>query len=159
MTGSRKHLYVALLALGIVLLFLFATTGLPPKGRMMPQIVGIIGLVLCILDVIAQTDTAFGRSVASLLSGTAHREEEEDRAPLGSELIAMAWIAGATAGIILFGFLWATPVYVVAYMLIQGRKPVLQSLIAAAVTTLFIWGVFEKLMEYEVFRGVLFTDL
>ena len=159
MTRSRKHLYVSLLALGIVLLFLYATTGLPPKGRMMPQIVGIIGLVLCVLDVIAQTDTAFGRGVASLLSGTAHHEEAADRTRLSSELIAMAWIAGATASIVLFGFLWTTPVYVLAYMLIQGRKPVLQSAIAAAVTTLFIWIVFEKLMEYEVYRGLLFSDL
>ena len=159
MTGTRKHLYVSLLALAIVLLFLYATTELPPKGRMMPQIVGIIGLVLCVLDVIAQTGTAFGRSVASLLSGTAHQEEEADQPRLSSELIAIAWIAGATAGIVLFGFLWATPVYVLSYMLIQGRKAVLQSAIAATVTTLFIWVVFENLMEYELYRGLLFTDL
>lgn len=159
MTDAKRNLYVSLLVLGLILLFLYGTLSLSPQGRVMPQIVGVIGLVLCVLDVIAHTDTDLGRRVAMVLSGSTHLPTEEAQPRATTEFVAFAWIIGATAAIVVFGFLLATPAYVLSYMVIQGRKSVVQSVIAAVVTTLFIWVVFEILMEYEVYRGLLFSDL
>lgn len=159
MTETKRNLYISLLVLGLVLLFLYGTLSLSPQGRVMPQIVGVIGLVLCVLDVIAHTDTEIGRRVATVLSGSTHRPAEEAQPRVAAELVAFAWIVGATAAIVVFGFLLATPAYVFAYLVVQGRNSIMQSAIAAVVTTLFIWVVFEILMEYEVYRGLLFSDL
>jgi len=160
MTEMRKNLLVSLLMLALVIAFLFATYGVSVKGQRVPQLVAWIGIVLCALDVIAHTGTAFGNRVALLLSGAPSAEEAAGKKPsLSGELIAMTWMVIATAGILLVGFLVATPVYVFGYMTLYGRKPIVQSGIAAVVTTLFIWVVFEVLMEYELYRGLLFDDL
>ena len=159
MDQTRKHLYVSLLILALAVTFLVLSYELNGKGQMVPVLVGWIGVLLCTLDVIAHTGTGFGRRVAMVLSGTAHLEAEEARPALKAETIAIAWMIGATVLVVLFGFLIAVPVYVFVYMVAHGRKKIVQSGLTALITTLFIWIVFEVLMEYEVYRGLLFEDL
>jgi hypothetical protein len=72
------------------------------------------------------------------------------------ETIAILWIAGATAVMVLAGFLVGIPVYVFCYMVLHARRPVRQGVIAALVTTGAIWLAFELLLSYQLFRGVLF---
>jgi hypothetical protein len=160
MVRRRIDLYTSLLILALVTAFLVLSYGLTGKGETVPVLVGWIGFVLCVLDVLAQTDTGLGRRIAMLMSGTAHAVGEGGERPSAkAETVACLWMIGGTVLVILFGFLIATPVYVFAYMLLHGRKGVMQSGLTALVTTLFIWVVFERLMEYELFRGLLFEDL
>lgn len=155
-----KQLYVSILVLGLAVAFQAMSFELPGKGRMVPLLVGWIAIVLCALDIVAHTDTAFGRWIARVLSGTAHRVSEERRGPgVPAELAAFFWVVFACAGVIVFGFLWAVPVYVFAYMLFYGRKGAVQSGLTALCATLFLWVVFELLLEYEIYRGILFSDL
>ena len=110
-------------------------------------------------SVIAQTPTAAGGWVAVVLSGAQSGGGKAATHPFTAELRAFAWVALACVGVIFVGFLWAVPVFVFVYMMIQGRKPVVQSGLTALAATLFLWVAFELLLKYEIFRGILFSDL
>lgn len=159
MTDTRKNLLVSLVILGLAVTFLLLCQEIEGKGQTVPVLIGWVAVTLCVLDVIAHIDHPIGHAVATALSGAAHLGAEEERVPLSLETVAVLWMVAATAAIILFGFMVATPAYVFAYMLLHGRKRVLQSGLTALITTLFIWVVFEVLMEYEVYRGILFEDI
>ena len=153
------QLYVSLLILGLAIAFQAMSYGLPEKSRMVPTLVGWIALVLCVLDVIAHTGTGLGRRLAQVLSGSARLAEEKPGPGTRAELTAFLWIALACAGIAVFGFLWAIPVYVFVYTAFRGGKSLLQAALSALGATLTIWVAFELLLEYEIYRGLLFSDL
>lgn len=159
MTDRTRNLGASLLMLVLAAAFLFFSYQLTGKGETVPVLIGWIAVFLCVLDVIAHTDNSVGRAVAMLLSGSTHLDAESGTEATLSETVSMAWMVIATAAIVLFGFLIATPVYVFAYMILHGKKPIIQSGMTALVTTLFVWVVFELLMEYQVYRGLLFEDL
>lgn len=159
-TETRRNLYVSVVILAAMIGFLVWSYAYDPGSRLVPVVVGWAGIVLCLLDLVAHLDHPIGRMVGTVLSGTAHRDEDvhETARRFGRELIACLWMVAALAGVVLFGFLLTTPVYVFAYMLWHGRRTVRQAGITAVVTTLFIWIVFELLLRYELFRGVLFEE-
>lgn len=155
-----KHLYASLLILALALAFQALSFELPEKSRMMPALVGWIAIVLCVLDVIAQTETAVGRWIARVLSGSAHATSDDKPPPgLRAELKAFSWIVFAAAGVTLFGFYWTVPVYVFVYTVFRGGKPLVMAGLTALGATLAIWVAFELLLEYEIYRGLLFSDL
>jgi len=158
MAASKQILVSSLVLMG-ALAFLALSYQLPGAGRDVPVLVGWVAVGLCILDLIAQTPTAAGRWVAALLSGSASATPDEKPRGVILELKSFFWILIACAGVIVFGFLWAVPVYVFAYMLLHGRKPVVQSGLTALGATAFLWIAFELLLEYEIYRGLLFSDL
>jgi hypothetical protein len=158
MTRTR-NLYASLLILAIAIAFQAMTYGLPANNRMVPALVGWIAIVLCVLDVIAHTETAAGRWIARVMSGSAHIAAAKPGPGLAAELRAFLWIALACAGVALFGFMWTIPVYIFAYTVIQGRKPMILAGLTALGATFSIWVAFELLLEYEIYRGLLFSDL
>ncbi|MPY68957.1 MAG: hypothetical protein GEU92_02605 [Alphaproteobacteria bacterium] len=157
--AAGKQIFISALVLLGALGFLALGYELPGKGRDVPVLVGWIAVGLCVLDVVAQTPTAAGRWIAALLSGSASGEPEDEPRGLSLELKSFFWVLVACAGVIVFGFLWAVPVYVFAYMTLHGRKPVVQSGLTALGATAFLWIAFELLLEYEIYRGLLFSDL
>ena len=156
MTDTKRNLRVAILVFALAAGFLVWAYSYPPLERTVPVLVGWIGVVLGLLDILAHTDNRVGRAVAAVLSGSAHRETGNGSAIVPSEVTAALWMIAGLALILLVGFLAAVPVYVFAYMTVQGKKPLRQSVLTGAAVTLFIWIVFEVLLEYEIYRGLLF---
>jgi hypothetical protein len=60
---------------------------------------------------------------------------------------ALTWIGGFTLAVWLLGFLLAIPIFVFAYLKREARAPLMVALALAACTFLFIWGIFELLMN------------
>jgi hypothetical protein len=153
---ARKDLLTAIAVLAVFVGLLVWSEHIPhPQGREFPILVSGAAVVLCLLDVLAHTDTVIGRSVALILSGEAHRASVGSEHPLRSEAVAIAWIAGGTALMVLAGFLVAIPVYVFGYMVLYARRTVRDGALAALATTLCIWGGFELLLDYELYPGML----
>lgn len=162
-TERRRNLYVSLIVLALMVGFLFWALDFDPRGRMMPVLVAWIGIVLATLDVIAHTDNKVGRWLALVLSGTFEEmRRTEDPAVRSArfrrEVAACLWMLAAVALVFVVGFLPAIPVYIFAYMLIYGKRSVRQSGITALVTVFFVWLVFEIFLQYEIYRGILFSD-
>ena len=56
--------------------------------------------------------------------------------------------------IFLAGFLIATPLCVAVWMLVGGRKPIGLTLATAAGAFVFVWVLFELVLRYELYRGL-----
>lgn len=126
-------------------------------ARQVPVLVAWSLIVLCVLDLIASTRTAPGRMVKAFFTGTIVGEAAADDGvhPPAKVLVAMGWPVAFVALVYVFGFLPVIPVYVFAFVRLQGRKPVRQALGAALCATAFTWVVFEFLLDYEVYEGLL----
>lgn len=153
-SSARKDLLTAMVVLAVFVGLLVWSKYIPhPRGREFPILVSGAAVVLCLLDVLAHTDTGIGRSIALILSGEAHRSASDSVHGMHSEAIAIAWIAGGTALTVLAGFLAAIPVYVFGYMVLYARRTVRDGAIAALATTICIWGGFELLLNYDLYPG------
>lgn len=120
-----------------------------------PLIVGWATLVLCAVDLFACTPTRAGEWLTSFL----HRPRavlDEDCLSPPREAAGMLWVAAMVALVWLFGFLIAIPIYVIAFMILQGRRPLISAVVAAGVTTVLVYVVFEWLLRHELYRGLLF---
>lgn len=128
------------------------------RARQVPVLVGWSMVVLCILDIIATSETTIGRAVKSFFTGKIVGESSAQvhGRPLAKIFTAMAWPVTFVGLVFVFGFVPVIPFYVFFFVVLQGRKGIRQGFWAAAGTTLFTYVVFEQLLRYEVYKGVLF---
>jgi len=153
-----------LVFLAVTLVFIIAAYGYPPASREVPLLVGYVLLVLIALDILSRTSTSTGELVrrylnpASGLPGVPKAEGEEGEShPSGhKELLAVAWVAAFTAGVMTIGILPSVPAYVASYMIVEGRKSVKFSILIAASIALFLWLSFEMILSIPLYRGLLF---
>jgi hypothetical protein len=156
---TRPELLVSIAVLVFFVGMLIWSDHIPdPRGRYFPVLVSATAVALCLLDLIAHTETSFGRSVAFVLSGTLGQSTHAGGHPLRREAVAIAWVVGATALIVIAGFLVAIPVYVFGYMMLYARRTVRDSVIAALATTVCIWVGFELLLSYDLYGGLFFSN-
>jgi hypothetical protein len=157
---SRKSdLVVPLLALAIGVGFLIWAHTYSARDALVPILVGWVAIVLTLIDIATQFDTAPGRFLSRIVAAEqviAWRAEGDEAAPWSRVLLSMAWVLAYVAAIYVVGFLWVTPVYVFVYMLFHGRKSLLASLAGAVLITLIIWLTFEKAFRYPLYPGILF---
>ena len=146
------------LVIGIV--FLLWSQVYPPRMSAMPKLVGWVTIVLALIDIAAQFDTALGRvlrriagwSSPARAAGAARRPKPSWR----RIAFAMLWVVGYVAAIYVFGFLATTPVYIFLYMFLHGGKPLRTSALSAVIITAAIWLTFEYLFHYPLYPGLLF---
>jgi hypothetical protein len=126
------------------------------RGREFPALVSMAAIALCLIDLVAHTDTAVGRRLAAVLTGEINPSTGVLTHAGGREAVAILWLAGATFLIVVSGFLAGIPVYVFCYMVLHAHRPLRQGVVAALVTTGAIWLAFELLLGYQLYRGLLF---
>jgi hypothetical protein len=66
----------------------------------------------------------------------------------------MGWIVGCALGIYLVGFLISVPLFLVGYLKKAGRGWI-AGIIIAAITTTFLYAVFEVGLGIKLYRGLL----
>jgi len=149
-------------ALGLlVLTIIYLVTGYQyaPQARVFPVTVAWIAIVLIGLDVLSRTKTAAGAVVTRWLNPSAASHKADEQFPLRKQLIAVLWPLCFVALIVLIGFLYAVPIYVMASMYFRGRLNLLLCAVVSAAATLSIWLLFAQLLELELYPGVLFSEL
>lgn len=72
------------------------------------------------------------------------------------ELVAVLSVVVGVAAIYVAGFLVAIPLYLFASIAFLGRQPIRSAAIVAVVATLVVYLVFEVLLAYDLYAGVLF---
>ncbi len=149
-------LYFAFGIMAFLLFFMHETYELKGKERTFPLIIGYAGLVLSTLDVLSVTETAAGRFVTRFFGATLDPTEIKPRA-VGRELLVFCVMGAGVLAIWLFGFLIASPIFVFLWMLVGGGKSLKLSLYVGLGTLVFIYGLFELVLSYELYRGVVTT--
>jgi hypothetical protein len=125
------------LASGIMLLAAWAIWSAwawPLKAKLFPLAIGIP--LFCL---------AAGEVLWTLLRPAA-AEETEKESPRRT-LAAVGWMVGFFAAIVLAGFLVAVPLFVLAYLRIQGRESWTLSLIFTVAVWAVFYGLFDRLLH------------
>lgn len=154
-----RDLAAALFVLAGAVVFLFWARPYSANSGSMPELVAWVTIVLALVDVIIQFDTALSRGLRRLVTAKRIVEwkmEGDEDASLGRVAMAIAWVAGYLVLLYFIGFMIATPIYMLLYMIIHGGHTIRNSVLVTGGTTLTIWLTFEVFFRYPLYPGVLF---
>jgi hypothetical protein len=143
---------VALAIIVFTIAYLAIDYGYKPALRNVPALVGWITLVLATLDLASHSDNAVGQFLQRRLNPPVERVAY----PLGRQLAAMGWVAGFAFALVEIGVVYAVPLFVVAFMRLQGQRPLWVSVIGGAGVMLVVWLLFSVLLRLPLYGGALF---
>ena len=170
---------LAMLAIFVVMVGVASTY--PPAARFMPFTIGIPAIALCLVqlaldlyrrrhpeaeagDTLKEAEDQVARmagrrvhfempSENAMFSDTTFDEREKVR----REIIAWGYFLGLIAGILLFGFRIAVPVFLIAFLRFQAEASWRNALIYGGLGALAMFVLFEKVLKVTLHTGFL-TD-
>lgn len=153
-----KELMRSVLPSVVILVFVvfYLITGylsLDDTTRRVPLLAGVVTLVLVIID-IARVIIRGGAQSGSWVVEGGGVQVPESR---GRELAAISLVAAGVAAIYLLGFLIATPLYLFASIAFLGKQSSRAAAAVALLTSLAIYLIFEVVLDYPLFPGLLFA--
>jgi hypothetical protein len=115
-------------------------------------------IVLLILDLVSRTRTPVGATLMHWLNpaGDPSKTEGAARYPALKQILAVAWIAGFVAAMVLIGILYAVPLYVFLSLTVRGRRTLWVAAMIAVAAGAMIWVLFDVVLQLELYPGVLF---
>lgn len=154
---SVVSVWPALAILAFALDILWWSQSYSPIARQFPSVVAGILAVLALIDLWSRLPVP-GRGIVADFWGTSfERREMTHRPALRDEIALTLWVLAAFAGTAVFGILMALPAFCFAYVWRRARRPALQAAAAAVILFGFEFTVFEWLLNYELYRGLLFA--
>ncbi len=141
---NRASLILAIAIAALAGWGIFSALAWPLKAKLFPLVIGIPLFCLALAEILWVTlGSSRGAAAADFKLTQDHPPEVVRR----RTLIAVAWIIGFFALILLLGFLIAVPLLVFAYLRIEGKE----SWIFCAAFTLVLWagfyGLFDQLLH------------
>ncbi|MBI1997105.1 MAG: tripartite tricarboxylate transporter TctB family protein [Deltaproteobacteria bacterium] len=134
------------------------------NSRMFPLAIGIPTAVLVALSILAVWKPSILRGADVHLGDSSANEPNIDEireakyAP--SHVAALiGWLILAAVAILLIGFRFAVPLFVLLFARFEGRANWLPAILVALFTWAFVVGYFELFMKFGMFRGVVFGDI
>lgn len=153
-----RSVYPPLLLIGLAAAYVWWSRDYRAGPALVPAIVGIGTMVLAAIDLLSRLDLPAAGMIRDYLGADFRNREMQHDPDMRDELMQFGWIVGCVAAMLTIGFLPAIPLFVFLYMRVQGRRPLRTSLIGGAVVLAFVVVVFEFLLDYALYRGVLFDD-
>jgi hypothetical protein len=162
---------MALFMLGIFSTMVGIALTYPPQARFMPLVVGIPGIGLTLLELAREVLRAVrGEDVRSEPSATpaevAHivAQSSAERAtiaepeydPSGArkrEWILIGYFTGLIAGLLLFGFWIAVPVFITTFLKEREKVSWLFALLPAIATVVVLYFVFYRTLGIDLHHG------
>jgi hypothetical protein len=139
-----------ILVSGIMLLAFATAVGLSftyaPEARFLPLVIGVPGLLL--------SGVQFIKELRERPAEPAVTPEEHKR-----EGRMFAWFITFVVALVLFGFLYAGPALVAAFLYFSGREKWYVAVAAAAFAWVVLYGVFERFLGLPLFEGLVFQWL
>ncbi|HEX3485883.1 MAG TPA: tripartite tricarboxylate transporter TctB family protein [Micropepsaceae bacterium] len=117
-----------------------------PEARLLPMVIGIPGLVLSAVQLVVELRE---RNPAPAVTSEEHAREGR----------MFAWFIAFVAGLVLFGFLYAGPALVAAYLYFSGREKWYVALAGAVFAWAVLYGVFDWFLGLPLFEGLVFQYL
>jgi len=154
----RSSTVITLFFLAVFLVATIEGWQWPYIGKLMPvYFVAIPGIVFCLIqlyrDLIGWERKNPGEGVQM---DEEFMEGLDLRTEVGRTLAFFGWFAGGAVGIWLLGIVIALPLMAFLYMFVEGRERWTASLVMGGCTFLFLWGLFEYLLDIRWPPGILF---
>lgn len=134
----------------------YAASGYGATARQLPMLVAGGIVVLATLDLLSRLPGAIGQVLRTALGAGFDEPEIELRAAWQREIAQVGWVVAAVAAVVLVGFLVAIPLFVFLYSRLNGSRSTPASVLAAVLATAAVALVFELLLDYTLYRGILF---
>ncbi|MBF9033048.1 hypothetical protein HKCCE2091_02260 [Rhodobacterales bacterium HKCCE2091] len=167
MTASRRlsEALPSLVLLGVAAFYAWVSFDYSAQTRAIPLGVAGLAILLVLVDLASQGEGAVARRIRRVISGSGAPSpvpgldgQAGQRHAARHELAAFGWIAGFLVLAIVTGFYIAIPLYVIAYLRIHGGKPILVAAATGLGLVAVLYGLFEILLGYEVFGGLITGD-
>lgn len=149
-------------ALFLLAIFAIATVSgwdWPNIAKIMPVYVAAIpGLIMVVIQLYREFTGYEGRVAATGVDMDDTGAADLDEATARRRTINyFAWFIGGALGIWLIGIVYALPLLVFLYALIEGKEKWYTSLILGVCAYLMLWGLFEYMLETRWPAGLLFN--
>jgi hypothetical protein len=139
--SRRGAVLTAVLMLAIFVTMTLMALGFPQKARVMPLMAGVPGSILALIAVIQELRKGAASAAAAPESRRAERW-------------MLLWMLAYCLGILAFGFLYAAPLLVWAFLVLGKRESLVTGAIGAVVTWGVLYGLFEQAFQIPLFDGL-----
>jgi hypothetical protein len=157
--------------LTVIMLVIFASMvgisfGFPAKARFMPLVVGLPGIVFCLIQLVMDfrsqragaATPVHHVSLPAGVSADADIALESELPEFGphtvrTEITTWIYFISFIAGLLLFGFYVAVPVMLLTFLRTQAEASWKFSVGMAAATTLALYLMFDALLGIQLFAG------
>jgi len=119
----------------------------PEKARLMPLMIGIPGSIMSFIQLLLEYRLA-AKEQAEFVPSDEKQQESRD------EQHMFIWLFVFFIGILGFGFLYAAPLIVFAFLYKYKKETIQISIISAVTTWLVLYGAFQKGFELRLFEGL-----
>jgi hypothetical protein len=151
-TKTLADITPALGLLIITIAYLTVAYQYSPASRAFPVMVAWWMIVLLALDLVARTPTKVGRAVTRWLNPASAAETTHINR---HDLVAMLWVAGFVATLVIVGVPSAVLLFVFASARWRGKRSYAFSFLLAVATMMVIWLLFTQLLRIELYPGLL----
>lgn len=154
--------WLSLLFLAVTVAGVVTAAGWRWDTRLFPWAVGFPALILALWQLVVdfrgrQSEAEPGREASMEVMDVPVDRSIPKQLMRRRTLGALMWIGGFALAVWLIGFLLAIPIFVFSYLKREARASTLAALVLAVCTWLFIWGVFDWLMNLGWPAPALFT--
>jgi hypothetical protein len=122
-----------------------------------PSMVAIAMIVLALFDVWSRLPVPGRAAVVAFWGAGFGRREMDYDPPVRAQVAILAWVLACFGGMAVVGILASVPIFVAAFVRFRGGRPVAAAVAVGAAVFAFEYSVFEWLLDYELYRGLLFT--
>lgn len=170
---------MTLLMLAIFTVMVGVASTYPPAARFMPYTVGIPAIALCLLQLaldlhrrrhpeVGETGDALKRAEDQVARIAGRRVQFDmpsenalftgpldERERVRREVIVWGYFLGLIAGILLFGFRTAVPIFLIAFLRFQAGASWRNALLYGGLGALAMYLLFEKVLRVSLHTGYL----
>ncbi|MBB3595842.1 hypothetical protein FHX08_006259 [Rhizobium sp. BK529] len=135
----------------------------PAKARFMPLVVGLPGIVFCLiqlgLDLFRSPDESASASVGEQIAAASAPESQHEELPefgphtARQEVVMWGYFVSFITGVILFGFYISVPIMLLTFLRRQGEASWKFALALAIAATLALYLMFGRLLGIELHPG------
>jgi hypothetical protein len=146
---------VVLIGIGLAML----TVGMSYResAARFPTAVGGLLVVFACIDLWCRSALPGAAGMADFWGAGFSRREMPFDPPFRAELAEIGWALLCLFGMALVGILPTLPLYCGGYVWLRGGLPLRTAAMVGGGMLIFTYTVFEFLLDYDLYRGILFT--
>ena len=159
MTLKVTRILFTLSVMTFIAVLVVVSLGYDPKSALLPLLVGGTSLVLGGLavasEVFPKVQNIFMPNLFQV--GTPKKDPESLQAQNFGWI--SFWLLLLLLLIFFVGFLVSLPAWIFCYIIFQGKRPWTHALITSAAMWVFLYGFFVRIMNLDLFEGILFGGM
>jgi len=159
MTLKATRILFTILVMMFIAVLVVVSMGYDRKSALLPLLVGATSLVLGGLtlasEIFPKVQNIFMTNLFQV--GTPKKDPESLRAQNFGWITF--WLLLLLLLIFFVGFLVSLPAWIFCYIFFQGQRPWPHALIASTAMWVFLYGFFVRIMNLDLFEGILFGGM